>query len=243
MTYGFGRERDRQRRRRRLTMVKWLLALIAIVAAGFYAYDTGKDLARQEVVRLESELRGAQEAKVALEAKTAELQTANQDVQRRYAELKKRFDEKVPTGKRRELLELVDQRQQAGVAVERLASVIAAVENQRTCEGEAVTKRFLVRTSLYEGASNSVGFADSAITITAEGQYASDKDRNPVAWFDPASPVTIRFARLGGAEKEVSGLLPLHASIVIDDTDYRFTVVAGDRRGFVNVTGQGCRYP
>ena len=54
--------------------------------------------------------------------------------------------------------------------------------------------------------------------------------------------MTLRFTVLGGASSQAAGALPLHHSVVVGDTEYRFSAAAGDG-GFVNVTGQGCRFP
>lgn len=243
MTHGLGSGRYRQKRRRGAAVLKWSAGLIVIAAAGSYAYRTGSDLARQEVIALEADMKELSETNAALTEQDAKLRAANSELQLRQVELERRYGREVPTGTRKRLLELIDERLRAGVTAERLASLVAAAEDRRTCEGDPITKRFLVRTPLYQGPNDSVSFADNAITVTAEGRSAINPNGNPEAWFDPAKPVTIRFVRLGGSRREASGLLPLHGSVAIDETEYRFTVIAGERPGFVKVAGQGCRYP
>jgi hypothetical protein len=243
MSYGLGSSRQRQQRRQRAVVVKWSLALAAIFGAGYFAYDTGVDLAREDVVILKGDLGRAADEIVDLKKQNADLYVANQDLRKRDTAMRARLAKEIPTGEKKTLLQEIDKRLADGVRPERMSAVIGAVENELVCEGEAETRRFLVRTPIYQGANDSVAFADGTITVSASGQSFRNASGSPEAWFDPAKPVTIQLARLGGSKAESAGLLPLHASIVVGDTDYRFTVAAAERTGFVTVTGQGCRFP
>ncbi len=53
---GLRERRARRNRERRWRTIRWLLSLAAIVAAGLYAYETGRRLAEREVVRLQEEI-------------------------------------------------------------------------------------------------------------------------------------------------------------------------------------------
>ena len=130
-----------------------------------------------------------------------------------------------------------------GVKLERLEFLVASADNPRECETEPATKRFLVQTPLYSGANDWVSFANGTMTVTAQGDSAVSSTGQVEAWFDPAKPVTARFTAVGGKVSEESGLLPLHTAIVHDGYEYRFTVVAAGTRGFVQVTGDRCKYP
>jgi hypothetical protein len=219
------------------------LALLAIFTAGYFAYDTGVDLAREEVVILKGDLERAADEIVSLKKQNADLYVANQDLRKRDAALKEQLRKEVPTGVRKTLLQGIDERVAAGVTTERIAAVIKSIENERVCEGAPETRRFLVRTPIYQGANDSVAFADGVITVTATGQSTRNAAGSPEAWFDPAKPVKVTLARLGGATSESEGLLPLHAAMAVDEVDYLFTITAAERTGFVTVTGRGCRYP
>lgn len=243
MSYGLGTGRQRQQRQRRGAMMKWLFALVIIFGAGYFAYDTGTDLAREEVVSVSETLEDAKREIAELKKQKDDLYVANQQLRRSEAAMKARLAKEAPTGARRSLLDGIDQRLDSGIKAERLAAVIKAVQNERICEGEPVTRRFLVRTPIHQGGSDSVDFAAGAITVTATGASAQSESGGPEAWFDPAKPVNLRLTRLGGDIIEAAGLLPLHTSMPIDDTDYRFSITATERQGFVTVTGQGCRYP
>jgi hypothetical protein len=246
MTFGLHEDRDRRRRQRRrrvwMAMLKWSLALGAIVAAGVYAHDTGTVLARREVLRLEHERDQLNGTVTALRRDNDDLRAAVAAAKERELAWQQRYQRDVPTDSAKELLELALERLAAGVEQERLKYVIGAAENRRDCADQPTTKRFIVKTRLYEGANDSVSFADNEITVTAEGATATNDAGNAEAWFDPAQPITARFTRLGGDSSEVSGLLPLHDSVVVGEFEHRFGLVAGPR-GFVIVTAGRCRYP
>jgi len=53
----------------------------------------------------------------------------------------------------------------------------------------------------------------------------------------------VHFSRLGGETSKATAKLPLHHSVVLGDHEYRFTVTAGNSRGFVNVTADRCTFP
>ena len=86
-------------------------------------------------------------------------------------------------------------------------------------------------------------FAEGAITVTAQGEPAKNRNGAPQAWFDSDRPLKLSFARLGGKSDAVDGTLPLHHALVIDNIEHRFSVHPADLRGFVQVTAIGCKYP
>ena len=240
-TYG---ERQRQRRRRRFWSVVLVLGvtLVVIIALGRYAYQTGTNLARSDVVRLEQEITALSERLREMETENNELHGALAAAKMQAQDLRQQYERDVPTGAIKDLLDLSRRKLAAGVDVERLAFVVGAVENTRDCKDAPVTRRFLVRTPISRGANDSVNFAENAITVTASGLSATDGAGNVEAWFDPAHPITVLFAQIGGAQSKVEGSLPLHHSVVMGDREFKFSIVAG-ARGFANVTGDECRYP
>ena len=56
MSLGLRETKSRRRRQTRLRLLKWGAALVAVVIAGVYAYETGNRLAEREVTRLEEEI-------------------------------------------------------------------------------------------------------------------------------------------------------------------------------------------
>src|SRR5690606_30171719 len=137
------------------------------------------------------------------------------------------------TGRIAEILQLTRGKIANGVAPERIAGVLAVVENERNCDNKPVSKRFLVRIGQQPTANDTVSFAQRLITVTAAGSPAVDAEGKPQGWFDPAKPVTVSFARMGGSQTAATGVLPLHHSVVVGDVEHRFVVTSGDARGFL----------
>ena len=244
MTFGLYRDRVSERRRRHLvkTLAKWSAGLAIVGIAGFYAYQIGSNLAQKDVRDLEATLAKLSKTVVGLKRENARLRTQAMKVTARQRKLTERFRRELPPENTRALIAKLKERLDAGVGEDRLAFVIGAAEKLRSCEGAPVTRRFIVKTPIYEGANDSVSFAENTITVTAEGVSEKNPEGKPEAWFDPARPVTTRFAQIGGKVSEVAGLLPLHHSVVIDSTEHKFSVIKG-ARGFVKITGDRCRYP
>ena len=243
MTLGLHETRSRRRRRGRWIIAKWVIVLSVIVGAGVFAYETGLSLAQRSVI-----LRDQKIVELNAEIETLRRQNAKLDVglrseRKRLGEARARYETDVPSGKIASLLGRVRDKLEEGVNPARLEFVIAAAQNPRTCDEKPVTKRFLVQTPLQKGANDSVSFAGNAITVTAEGVPAQDAQGRVEAWFDPAQPITLQLAQLGGKTARASGKLPLHASVVVGDSEYRYSLVAGAQRGFVQVTGDRCSYP
>ena len=244
MTFGLYRDRVSERRRRHLvkTLAKWSAGLAIVGIAGFYAYQIGSNLAQKDVRDLKASLAKLSKTVVGLKRENARLRTQAMKVRARERKLTERFRREMPPENTKALIAKLKERLDAGVGEDRLAFVIGAAEKLRSCEGAPVTRRFIVKTPIYEGANDSVSFAENTITVTAEGVSEKNPEGKPEAWFDPARPVTTRFAQIGGKVSEVAGLLPLHHSVVIDSTEHKFSVIKG-ARGFVKITGDRCRYP
>lgn len=242
MSLGLHESRTRRRRRARWAVAKWVIALGLIVGAGVYAYDRGNEIARSQVTDLEREIAVLNQRISDLETENARLRADQIVARQRLEEAKALYARDVPRGQLAALLGQLREKLDAGVDRERLEFLIASAANPRNCDEQPVTKRFLVRTPLYQGANDSVSFADGAITVTATGEAATDADGRVEAWFDPAKPITLQLTRIGGEAVQETGKLPLHASLVAGGNEYRFTAVEGPQ-GFVQVTGDRCDYP
>lgn len=240
MSLGLGRA-ARRRRQRRILLIS-IGCFCVLAALGVFAYVSGSTLAERELVNLRAELQRLQRLLEAERTEQAQLRVDRDLAQTRASEWQARYEREVPSGPQKKLLALVREQLAAGVAADRLVFMIKAAANADNCDGEPVTKRFLVRTPIYSGANDSVGFADGAVTVTANGDSAVNADGKQEAWFDSDQSVTVRFTALGGESSQISGILPLHHSIVLNDAEYRFTIVQGENRGFVNVTADRCRF-
>jgi outer membrane murein-binding lipoprotein Lpp len=242
MTLGLHDTRSRRRRGVQWFFMKAFLAVLFVLVLGLFAYEGGSMLARLDVVRLEDQVVDLNDSVNSLEARNSELQAAAEAAQARAAGWQDRYEREVPNGPSKALFEQVQDRLTAGVEPERLAFLIRAASAKKACDGVPSTKRFLVKTPLYQGANDAVSFAQNTLTVTAEGATSTDANGNRENWFDSAQAVTLRFTTVGGETSVASGILPLHYSVVLGDSEHRFSVLAGDT-GFVKITGTRCAFP
>ena len=246
MSLGLYESRLYDRRRKRLRVVKWLLVIGGLSAAGVFAYETGSTLAQVKVDQLQEQIGELTKATETLQQRAAELELTAKSARLAENEWRRRFEDiqsKTPKGDAKRLFDLIERQLGDGVAPDRLAFMIDATSRKASCDGKPATKRFLVRTPLYQGANDTVSFADNGIVITSEGEPALNAEGKPEAWFDPAKPIKVKFTSLGGTTSVASGVLPLHHSVVVGENEFRFTLVVSEARGFVNVTGDRCQFP
>ncbi len=232
-----------QRYRRRFWggVIRFVVFAGLVVTAAIVSYQVG-------IEDLESRVRGYQQEIYELEARQNELEqeTANLRVAAERAKLaveewERRYATDVPKGDRLSLLEMVVERLDAGVSVERLAFLIQAAEEARDCR-PVESKRFLVKTPLHSGANTVVSFASDAIVVTGTGASAKTSDGLPQAWFDPLEPVTVQITPIDGRTVELVGTLPLQGSVVQGGLEHRFQLRAG-ATGFIQVAAESCAYP
>ena len=244
MSLGLSESRNRRRRQGRLllTLLRWLFIAAVALAAGYYAYDFGTELAREDVRVLETQLVRAGAENTQLSTDITGLETALREERGLVAQWRDRYQAEVPSPEDAALLKGIQERLAQGVPRERLAQVIALAQDRDSCEPLADARRFVVQNPVYSGANDSVSYAENAIIVTATGASEVNAGGQPEAWFDPAKPVTVFFTRTGGETTSTAGVLPLHHAVVVGDLEYRFSVVAGSR-SFAEVTGQSCVYP
>ena len=243
MSLGLHDTHERRRRRARRSFARWLFALGAIVAVGVIAYQIGASLAEREVAELDQRLAEVSDRVEELEQQNTGLQADLILKDRRLKDSVLRYERDVPGGRLAALMGRIREKLEAGVDEDRLGFLIDSAGNPRSCDNKPVTKRFMVRTQISRGANDSVSFAKNRITITALGQSALNAAGKIEAWFDPAQAVTLRLTELGGKTTVEKGKLPLHTSVIVKDKEYIYSVVAGQQRGFVEVTGDRCDYP
>lgn len=241
MSLGFREDRRRRKRQARATLLRWLLALALIVAAGAYAYETGSRLAARQVTALQQQVDG-------LTARIGELETQNRAQQAELAgerarteEWQRRYQAEVPAGPSKDLFDAIQGKIAQGVSPERLRSVVEHTQATQDCEPRPQVKRVAVDTPL-SGRTRPSTFANGSISVHVTGVSARDGAGNPEAWFDARQPVTARWTWPGGRTSEASGLLPLNAVTVQGDREYRFGIVSR-ARGFAQVTLEVCRFP
>lgn len=233
---------DRRYRRRVWTgVVKMLVFVALLLVTGAFAYQIGIAQFAERDATQKREIEQLKRDKGAAELLASQLKQAQVNAESRAADLEARLATEVPHGDLARLVGQVAERLAAGVSVDRLAFVIGAVQNKRTCQAPE-TKRFVLSTPIYKSPNRSVSFGGGTVTVTGEGQSVRDNNGDSEAWYDPSQPVVIKIYGQDGKEHVVQGVLPLHEALVLDGTEYRFTMVSGSR-SFAEVTVDRCSYP
>lgn len=244
MSLGMAERQARARRRVIWALVKGTVALAIIILAGLFVYKTGVSVAtidvrkkNDQIAELTTRLQALQTENVALRAKAAQ-------VERQAQEAEQRYKAQIPTGDSKTLLDLANRKLADGVDVQRLTFLINAASNQRVCDDKPETKRVQVKTPAGKlGKDAAATFADRKITVTADGQPALDKKGQQQSWFDPAQPITVHFALLGGQIVDASGVAPLQQQMVLGSSEFRFSVGVDEQKGFATITGERCNFP
>ena len=232
MSLGLQEGRERHRRQRRL---KSLLVVAALIGIGFFAYATGAKIAERELARLNDEI-------VRRDAALAESEAAKQHLRAALAAAERRAAQWQPLVPANHEVE-PPQARPADRIEARIEPAIRTALPTPDCTAKPTTKRFLVQTPLSTGAHSAVGFAKRAITVTAQGQSATDARGNPEAWFDPDKPVTVNLTQIGGESAKLQGVLPLEHALAVGGIQHRFSVAKGSNRGFAYVTWNRCAEP
>ncbi len=232
--------RQRQKRRR---VAVWLMLFGGLIVLGWAAYQSGHAVAGMEVSELQNQLDDLRAVMDDAARQKARLEVQNKQLVAERDEWRQRYRDEVPTKRETELFALLQKQIDDEVPAERLRLMMGAAGREATCEETPTTKRFFVRTPLYKGSDDSVDFGDGVMTVTANGETATDSAGNPEAWFDPATSVNAAFTELGGRTTTAAGRLPLHHAMIVGANEYRFSLKAGERRGFVEVTTVRCNMP
>ena len=226
---------------RRVTV--WVIAFAVILGAAYVSFRQAASLATKQVaeMRLEQEL--LERELDAMTLKNAGLQTALEEEQGRAADLREQYELDIPDGETKAMLDALRERREAGVEAERLTEVIAGAQNEWECAEGPETRRFVIQTPVNDGANDQAAFANGMVTVTGTGISVLSGNGLPEAWFNAGEPVTLTFTRIGGESTDVTGILPLHHSLVFGAEIYRFSIIEADTLSFVAVTGQVCAFP
>lgn len=238
---------DRQARGRRQLLwgvVKWTALLLLLLMAGLFVYKTGLVVGQNDVQRLTAEVAELTSRVEALRIESAGYKARAAQVQQQLEQLEQRHQAEAPSGDAKALLDLAQQQLKAGVSMERLTFLLNAAATPRVCDPEPESKRFTVKLAGGKaGKDASAAFADRRITVTAEGAPVVNSEGKKETWYDPQRPVTLHFTLLDGTVKDVTGPLPLQHQLVIGESEYRFAIVADEKRNYAVITGERCNFP
>jgi len=244
MSLGSQERQARERRRLIWTVVRWGTAAIGVILAGAFAYKVGADLAAIDVRRLEYKISELQTANDTLNGEIGAHKATAAQAEQKAREWQSRYEAEMPAGDARTILDLARQKLAEGVGPERIIFLIGAAAKPQVCDAEPESKRFRIRTRIGKSGGNDTAvFADRAITVTALGEPMVNEQGQPEAWYDPAQPITVTVAELGGKSSDVTGALPLHHAVVIGASEYRFSFIADEKKGIAMATATRCDFP
>ena len=241
-SYGtFGETRRRQRRAAWWSVIRFLCALVAVLAVGVYGYQVGVSASQTRTAQLEADLARVQHDNLDLHDRAASAAQQSADAEAALESMRQRFAAEIPSGEAADLLARLRAQLSAGVDPGRLAVLIEAAGQENTCHSEPVTKRFMPRTPVSTGPLSWVRF-DDHITVTGEGELALSATGLAEAWYDPARPVRLQFRTFDGESTTVEGIVPFTHRMAVGGKEYRFSAVSITPR-FLEVTGQACPLP
>jgi hypothetical protein len=241
-SYGtFGEARRRRRHQAWWRVVRFLSAVLAVLAVGIYAYQVGVSANQARTSQLEADLVRFQHDNLDLRDLIAAATKQSADADAALESMRQRYAAEIPSGEAADLLAQLRAQLAAGVEPERLAMLIEAAGMEDACQSEPVTKRFMPRTPISTEPLSWVRFHDRII-VTGQGEAARNEAGLAEAWFDPAQPIRLEFRTLEGASTSIEGTLPFTHRMVVDGKEYRFSAVRGETR-FLEVTAQACPLP
>ena len=231
---------SRYRNRASQRVAKAFSTFLIILISGATGFWFGNQFAAEQQISYREQAKTLEEQNTQLQQTVTELRAEAQTANTRYIQLKKDYDAQIPDGPMQELVTLVRQQLEEGMAPERLSFLIRSARPPTDCT-QPETKRFVVTTAAYDGPQSVVSVADGEVKIYGEGDSARNAKGLPEAWFDPAKKVTVHF-KSGEKVETKTGVLPLKHSIVSNGREYRFTIEEGSR-SFARIVFDSCAYP
>ena len=241
MSLSYYNPNDRYRRRAAARLSSFFTVSFLILLIFGVGFWFGKQNAGQQEKILKQRVKDMTEQSAEMEQALIDMRSEAQTATMRYEQLKTTYDEQLPEGPVRNLVELLRKQLEEGRDPERLAFLIRSARPPRNCS-DIETRRFVVSTPTNDAPQSKISVADGAITVTGRGEAARNDKGQPEAWFDSARAVNVEFKALGGEVEKKQGTFPLHHSMVVGEREYRFTVTDG-ARSFAKVTYDSCDYP
>jgi len=231
MSLGLARSKELQKRRsqRFWAIVKFVFIIGVIISVGYYAMQFGAKISLEENKSLKARFSQQQE----------EYEKISMDLGNNRAALEK-LEKLLPSQEIQDLLVVINHQVGNGIEPARMERLISGLTKDENCAAEVASKRFIIQTPVSQVMDGSVSFDKGLISLSGRGSPTLNEEGNPEAWFDVQKPISITFTLPGGEAQEATGNLPFFHSILIKDTEYRFSITAG-RRAYADVTLRICR--
>ena len=231
MSIGNRRSRDRRKRAGRvfLRATKWIVVLGIFIGLGLWSYQTGLDLARAEVSRLERRLEA-----LGAEARTAHATNARLEGELRQARqdntaLQRRYERDVPAGDAAAMFSLAQQRIGAGIPRERIEQVLRDAAPVRRCEGRGTSRRFAVAYGPRVPENAGFELHDGLVRVMVSAPNQTD---------DLARTATVVVTVAGQEPVTLTGL-PQRHPVVLGNAELLLSVTS-EIRGFATASLSAC---
>lgn len=213
-----------------LRVAKWLLVLGIFAGLGITAYQTGLELARTEVDRLQgrldtlgNELRDVRLRNTQIEVDLRQSRQATQALQRRY-------DQDVPQGDAATLFSLAQQRIAAGVPRQRVEQVLRDAAPVHRCENRGTARRFAIAYGARVPDNAGTGLLEGLVRVVVSAPSQSA---------DLASAASVVVTIAGQDPVTLTGL-PQRRPVVLGNAELTLDVEASGVRGFASATISEC---
>jgi hypothetical protein len=228
-----------QRRRFFILLAKLLGVAGVLGVTAYYAYEVGFRVAEGETTSLSEGLQKAEERIMAEQASAEADRLALSEANKKFAALNAAYEQIRPSDEVRDLDALVRKKLADGMTARRLALVIKSAETPHDCQSVAA-RRLQVRSlhSKGNGGAAQLRF-DEKLTLSAEDVAGNDAHQQ---WFDPASPLHVRFSVEGVRDIEAVGTLPIEYAVLVQSNEYHFTLTASSAKGWVEVVTEKCSF-
>lgn len=226
----FRRSRRGRGRRFSLAAAATLAVVGGVLALGYSSYQTGSYLARSEVIALQTRnddlLRETRDLAAQRQILVDKLSSLNAAL----TEAKRQYDNDVPRGPLAEIVALVKDRLQHGVAASRVADVVKDTTMTRGCDVPSARRRFPIKLTK-SGAEDEATFFDGLISVAST---------IPTATADVArdATTTIKLAWLPQPLQRTG--LPLTQTITINNVALKLTVEASGVGGYAQAQLTTC---
>lgn len=230
MSLGLAHRKELKKRRnqRFWSFFKFTLFILILIGSSYYSFDTGQKITRRNMASNTENFN----------RQTAELEKMRTDLGNLKAD-RSRLQKLLPNKEIRDILRTANIKMSEGIAPERITRLIAGLSKDVNCGELSQAKRFVISTPVSQNNDSSASFYRGLIMVTGKGSPTLNEDGNPEAWFDPAKPANITFTLPGGETQNITGILPLYHSVILEGTEYRFTINSG-RRSFADIIIRKC---
>jgi hypothetical protein len=209
------------------------MVVSVFLAIGYTAHQTGTQLARADVERLNTQLVSSVATGQELGQRNAQLQSELNATRLAQGALQRRYDNEVPRGAIADLMSQIRARLDGELTTERLAQVIHQAEPVMLCDGPVVSRRFRIGMEQRGAGDDTTSFAEGMVRVRAVALGTAT---------DLGQTTVVTFIGLGveGGSLSITGL-PAQMILALGNRALPLSVSASGVPGFVTASLTTCR--